>query len=171
MELKKYPLKFFERKFKAEKNAKVKLRIQMLLYLREGYTQREVSKTLRVSVGIVPFWKKRFEKEGVNGLRDKKGRGIKPKLSEEQLSMLGSAIDEGVLMDDGYRRGFLTKDVSQFLREEFGINYTTRHCRRLLKDITCSLQIPRPRNKRRNQKEVNKFKREFKKNEKVWVIK
>jgi len=170
MELKKYPLKFFERKFKAEKNSKVKLRIQMLLCLREGYTQREVSKMLRVSVGIVPFWKKRFESEGIRGLNDKEGRGIKPKLSEEQLSMLGSAIDEGVLMDDGYRRGFLTRDAVQFLWEQFEIGYTTRHCRRLLKGITCSLQVPRPRNKRRNKREVSKFKREFKKNEKVWAI-
>lgn len=171
MEFKKYPLSFFEMKYKAEKNIKVKSRIQMMLYLREGYTQREVSQMLRLSVGIVPYWKARFENQGIIGLNDKEGRGIKPRLDEEQLSMLGSAIDAGLLMEDGYRRGFKTKDVSEFISLNFGLSYTTRHCRRILHTINCSQQVPRPRNKRRNEKEVKKFKRDFKKNDKVWAIK
>jgi transposase len=170
MEFKKYPLSFFEKKYKAEKETKVKSRIQMMLYLREGHTQREVSQMLRASVGIVPYWKARFEKQGVGGLNDEEGRGLKPKLSEEQLSMLGSAIDEGILMGDGCRRGFKTKDTAEFIDLNFGLAYTTRHCRRILKAISCSQQVPRPRNKRRNQKEADKFKKEFKKKEKVWVI-
>lgn len=170
MEFKKYPLCYFERKYKAEKDIKVKPRIQMMLYLREGYTQREVSQMLRVSVGIVPYWKARFQKQGINGLNDKEGRGLKPKLSEEQLSMLGSAIDGGILMDDGYRRGFKTKDIAEFIDLNFGLTYTKRHCRRILKAINCSQQVPRPRSKRRNQKEVDEFKKKFKKNERVWEI-
>ena len=170
MEIKKYSINFFEKRYKAEKNPKVKSRILMMLYLREGYTQREVSQMLRVSVGIVPYWKARFEKRGIDGLRDEDGRGLKPKLSEEQLSMLGSAIDDGLLMEDGYKRGFKTKDAAEFIKINFRVGFTTRHCRRILKNISCSMQIPRPRNKRRNQKEVNKFKREFKKNDKFWVI-
>lgn len=171
MEFRRYPLNFFERKFKTEKNVKVKLRIQMLLYLREGYTQREVSQMLRVSVGIVPYWKARFEKQGISGLNDEEGRGLKPKYSDEQLSMLGSAIDEGLLMEDGYRRGLKTKDVFEFINMNFGLRYTARHCRRILRAINCSQQVPRPRNKRRNEKDVKRFKREFKKKEKFWEIK
>ena len=64
---------------------------------------------LKVSKGLVPFWKKRFETEGFSGLGDKAGRGLKPSLTEEQLSMLASSIDMGILMDDGYTRGFKTK--------------------------------------------------------------
>lgn len=169
MEIKKYPLSFFERKFKAEKNVKVKLRIQMLLYLREGYTQREVSKMLCASVGIVPYWKARFEKEGIEGLADKEGRGVKPKISEEQLSILRTVIEEPILLKNGYFRGWKSKDVRIFLNEQFGLSYTRQHICRILHLIRCSLQTPRPRNKRRNQKEVNRFKREFKKNEKVWA--
>lgn len=171
MEFRRYPLNFFEKKYKAEKNIKVKSRIQIMLYLREGYTQREVSQMLRVSVGIVPYWKARFEKQGILGLNDEDGRGLKPKHSDEQLSMLGSAIDEGLLMEDGYRRGFKTKDIAEFISMNFGLSYTARHCRRILKTINCSQQVPRPRNKRRNEKDVKRFKREFKKNDRVWAIK
>lgn len=170
MLLKQYPIKVLEQRFKAETDINVRERIQMMLHLREGYTQREVSSMLHVSVGIVPYWKARFEKEGFEGLIDKEGRGRKAILDEEQMSMLGSAIDEGVLMNDGYRRGFKTKDVKEFIESYFEIPYTARHCRRLLKSMTCSLQVPRPRNKRRNQNDVDAFKEEFKKKEKVWVL-
>ena len=170
MLLKNCPLSTLEQKFKSETDVKVRERMQILLHLREGYAQREVSSMLHVSVGIVPYWKARFEKEGFEGLTDKEGRGRKAILNDEQMSMLGSEIDEGVLMDDGYRRGFKTKDVKEFVELYFGTPYTSRHCRRLLKSMTCSLQVPRPRNKRRNQKDVDAFKEDFKKKEKVWVL-
>lgn len=160
----------FERKFKIEKNVAVRERLQILWYLRQKYTQREVAKMLSISNGIVAFWKKRFEQEGFTGLQDKEGRGRKAALSEEQLSMLGSAIDVGLLLEDNYRRGFITKDVREFIHEEFKTQYTLRHCRGLLKKIGCSMQIPRPRNKSRNQADVDKFKRDFKKNVHVWIL-
>ena len=154
----------FESKFKAEKNANVRERLQLLWYLRQKYTQREVAKLLSISNGIVAFWKKRFEQEGFVGLQDKEGRGRKAALTEEQLSMLGSALDQGILLDDNYRRGFITKDVRNFIHEEFKQQYTPRHCRGLLKKIGCSMQVPRPRNKSRNQAAVAEFKKDFKKN-------
>lgn len=169
MKLNEYSLSFFEKNFKKEKNVRVKIRLQMLLHLRERHTQREVSSMLRVSVGIVPFWKKRFESEGLSGLQDKPGRGKKAKLKEEDLSMLVSAIEEGVHMPDGYRRGWKTKDFAEFVRVQFGLYYTPRHCQRILHAIGCSLQVPRPRNKRRNQEAVDEFKSEFKKNERFWA--
>ena len=77
MLLQKCSVKNLERKFKSENNANIKARIQIILYLREGKTQREVSAELRISTGIVPYWKARFEKEGFEGLIDRKGRGRK----------------------------------------------------------------------------------------------
>jgi len=159
-----------EKRYKKEKDRKIKQRLHILLLLREGWTQREVAKLIHISNGLVPFWKSRFESEGFNSLEDKVGRGLKSKLNDEELGSLGSAIEEGVIMEDNYRRGYKTKDAIDFINSNFGIKYTARHCRRILQMINCSLQIPRPRNKSRNQEDVDKFKREFKKNEKIWVM-
>ena len=159
-----------EKRYKKEKDRKIKQRLHILLLLREGWTQREVANMLHISNGIIPFWKSRFESEGFNSLQDKEGRGLKSRLHDEELSILGSVIEEGVIMEDGYARGHKTKDVIAFINSNFGIKYTARHCRRILQMINCSLQVPRPRNKSRNQEDVNKFKRDFKKNEKVWVM-
>ena len=171
MLLKEISVEELETKYKKEKDRKLKQRLHILLLLREGWTQREVAKMLHISNGIVPFWKARFESGGFNNLNDKEGRGLKTQLNEEQFSMLGSAIEDGVLMDDGYRRGYKTKDVVEFINSNFGIAYTPRHCQRILKWINCSLQVPRPRNKSRNQEDVDNFKHELKKNEKIWMMK
>ena len=170
MILKEISISNLEKRYKKEKDRKLKQRLHILLLLREGWTQREVAKMLHISNGIVPFWKKRFEIWGFNALQDKEGRGIKSKLDDEKMSMLGSFIESGVLMEDGYTRGCKTKDVAEFINSNFGIGYTLRHCQRVLKWINCSLQVPRPRNKSRNQEDVDNFKREFKKKEKIWVM-
>lgn len=169
MLLKQYPIKILEQRFKSESDVKVRERIQMMLHLREGYAQREVSSILHVSVGIVPFWKARFEKEGFAGLEDKEGRGVKPKITEEHLSILRSALDEPIKTPDGYSRGWTSKDVRMFLTEEFSLSFTRQHVCKILHLIECSLQVPRPRNKSRNQEKVDEFKRELKKKEKIWV--
>ncbi len=170
MQINKCPLKYFEDKYKSERNSKIKTRLQILMHIREGYTQREISKMLRISVGIVPYWKFRFETGGIDGLQDKDGRGLKSNISEEELSMFASELDYGIKMEDGYRRGMKTKDATEFFSEQFGKEYTTRHCRRIIKSIDCTLQVPRTRNKKRNQKDVEKIKRDYKKNEKYWVM-
>src|SRR3989344_8625052 len=111
MLLQKCAINDLEKRFKLENNSNVKTRIQIILYLREGKSQREVSAELRISVGIVPYWKSRFEKEGFWGLEDKKGRGRKSKLNKKEVFLLLKRIDEGIILSDGYKRGYKIKDV------------------------------------------------------------
>ena len=169
MLLKEISIKELEKKYKKEKDIKLKQRFHILLLLREGWTQREVAKMLRISNGIVPFWKARFESGGFNSLNDKKGRGIKSKMSDEELSMLRSTLEFPISTADGYYRWWHSKDVNIFLNEHFGLYYARQHVCRILHFIGCSMQIPRPRNKSRNEEDVSKFKHEFKKNEKIWI--
>jgi len=169
MLLQKYSVADLENKFKSEKNQMVRSRLQIILFLREGKTQREVSAELRMSRGIVPFWKSRFENEGIKGLYDKKGRGRKSKLNSKQLKEISTAVDKGIQMEDGYKRGYKTKDIREFIKNKFEIGYTTRNCMKILRRMKYTLKVPRPRNKSRNQNDVDKFKQEFKKNFQVWM--
>lgn len=168
MLLQKYSVVDLENKYKSETNPIVKSRLQIILFLKEGKTQREVSAELRLSTGIVPFWKKRFEAKGIKNLNNKKGRGRKSLLNKKQLKELSSAVDKGITMKDGYKRGFKTKDVREFIKNNFGVNYTTRNCFKILRKMKYNLKVPRPRNKSRNQNDVDEFKEQFKKNFQVW---
>ena len=168
MQIEKYPISFFEKNFKDKHNFRVKQRLQLLIYLREDRNMRNVAELMRISLGLVPYWKKRFEEGGLTGLQDKKGRGRKSELSNKQLKELSSAIDKGIKMKDSYRRGFKTKDVKAFIQNKFGRNYTTRNCLKILRKLRYNLKVPRPRNKSRNQNDVDEFKQQFKKKFQVW---
>jgi len=169
MLLQKYSVNGLEKRFKSENNLNVKTRIQIILYLKEGKTQREVSTELRISTGIVPYWKARFEKDGFKGLKDRKGRGRKSKLGDKRILIIFKRIDQGILLPDGYKRGYKTKDVRILIQKEFKVFYSDRHIRRFLHSVKYNLKVPRPRNKSRNQNDVDKFKEEFKKNSKIWT--
>lgn len=168
MLLRKYSGSFLAQAFKVERDVRVRERLQMMLYLREGKVYRVVAQLLKTSIGILSYWRLRFENEGLAGLHDKPGRGKKSKLRKKDLVLLEKAVDEGVRMPDGYHRGYKTKDARSFIQNRFQISYTPRHCRRLLHRLKYRLKVPRPRHKHRNQADVNAFKRAFKKNEKVW---
>ncbi len=168
MDLSEYSLQKIEEGFKAESDVKIKERLQLILHLREGYSQREVAQMLRVSNGKVSFWKQRFESKGFEGLYDKEGRGRKAELKDEEFSMLASALADGYLMKKGYTRPYKTKDVVKFIFDNFEIKYTIRHVRRILQTMGLRLKVPRPRHKRRNQENVEEFKHEFKKNSEDW---
>ena len=73
--------------------------------------------------------------QGFGGLYDKKGRGRKAELTEEELSMLASSLADGYLMKNGYTRPYKTKDVLKFILDVFEITYARRHVRRLLRQM------------------------------------
>jgi len=169
MLIKNYPVRVLKKKLKSERDKRIYQRLQIILLLREGNKQREISSDLYISVGIVPYWKNRFEKEGFEGLKDKIGRGRKSLLSKSQINNLAKSVDSGITMNNGYKRGFKTKDVKELIFREFKITYTPRNCRNILHMIRFNLKVPRPRNKSRNQENVDEFKQDFKKKLKIWT--
>lgn len=168
MQLQRYSLASLEKEYGQENDARVKERLQIILFLKEKENYREISSRLRITIGLITYWRKRFEREGKKGLEDKAGRGRKSELDKKQFKELSSAIDKGIKMKDGYRRGFKTKDVREFIQNNFGRNYTIRNCFKILRKLGYSLKVPRPRNKSRNQSDVDEFKEQFKKNFPVW---
>lgn len=169
MELKDVDLKELEKRYKRERDGRIKERLHYLLLLKEGYVDRDIEKICHTSKSKVSFWHCRFKAEGFEGLRDKKGRGKKPKLSEAGLIELDSILEKPYQMENGYTRGWQTKDVQALIKSKFGVLYGPRHVRRIISNLGYVRLIPRPRHKRRNQKDVDEFKEQFKKNSKIWI--
>lgn len=83
-----FSFRFKEEKHSLEKLAKDQLienrlatRARMLLLRAEGKRQMEVANTLMVHRNTVRLWEKRYRAEGMEGLRDKPGRGRRPRFS------------------------------------------------------------------------------------------
>lgn len=61
------------------------LRANIILLRAAGTKQQQVAKELGVSVAIVNKWSQRFERDGLDGLRDLEGRGRKPSIPVETV--------------------------------------------------------------------------------------
>lgn len=157
-----------KKRYKAEKDVRIKERIHIILLTREGYSCRDVAEMCYTSKSKVSYWNVRFKNMGYEGLRDMKGRGRNPKLSKEENKSLDEEISQPYKMVNGYTRGWQTKDVRLLIKKKFGINYSSRHVRRLLKSLGFRLLVPRPRHKKRNQGDVDTFQQNYKKNLRIW---
>jgi len=140
------------------------LRLQALLLVKNGLSLAKVAQAFSVHRSTVHRWMKRAEEEGLYNLKCKSGRGVKSFLSTEQLSELKRALSKPILIEDGYSRGWQTKDAIQFVREKFGISYSESRMRQIIKNLGLSIIICRPQSKRRNETLTKEFIVEIKKN-------
>jgi transposase len=140
-----------------------KLRLQALLLVKNDLSPAKVAEDFSVHRSTVHRWMKRAEEENLLSLKCKPGRGVKSFLSAEQLSELRKAISKPIPTDDGYSRGWQTKDAIQFVREKFGISYSESGMRQIIKDLGLSKITCRPRSKRRNEALTKEFIAEIKK--------
>jgi transposase len=96
-------------------------------------------------------------------LKCKPGRGVKSFLAAKQIFELRQAFSKPIPIEDGFSRGWQTKDAILFVREKFGISYSESRMRQIVKNLGLSKITCRPRSKRRNQALTNEFIAEIKK--------
>ena len=70
----------------------VGIRLYMVYLVALGYSSRRLSELHNISFKQITNWVHRFEKEGVEGLKDKKGRGRRSNLSDEQLERIKNLV-------------------------------------------------------------------------------
>ena len=64
------------------------LRAAIILRRAEGIKQARVAQELGVSVACVNKWSQRFERDGLDGLQDAKGRGRRPSLAADKVAQV-----------------------------------------------------------------------------------
>jgi len=133
-----------------------KLRLQALLLVKNGLSPAKVAEDFLVHRSTVHRWMKRAE-EGLYNLKCKPGLGVKSFLTAEQVFELRKALLEPIPTDDGFSRGWQTKDAVQFVKEKFGISYSKSRMRQIIKNLGFSRITCRPQSKRRNQALTNEF--------------
>lgn len=165
MDLESVKLGYLKDLYSKEKDVRLKERLHILVLLRRGFVQRDVSDMLEISVGKVPFWKKRFERDGFEGLRDKPKSGKPTKLSKKVLDNLSERLknlkgkEKEIIV-----AGWNTKQIRDVIEEYAGVKYSLRHVRRLNSKMGFSLITPRIKHLKRDEKKIKEFKEQFKKN-------
>jgi transposase len=111
------------------KNGKTKAfqeRCHCLVLSSEGYEVKELAGIFRVSEICIYAWFKRWEKGGIVGLRDKRGRGRKSILQAEDLAQIKQAVQENAQR---------LKIARSLLKEELGREFSEKTLKRFLKSL------------------------------------
>ena len=69
-------------------------RCKMILLKSEGYTSKKISNILNTNGISVHNWVKRYERDGIEGLRTKPGQGRKRILEEDHIDIVRAAVEQ-----------------------------------------------------------------------------
>ena len=113
--------------YKKEKDSKVKERL--LLVIRVRYDRQipfRVVKELNRSSPWSFYWLKRYDAEGIEGLKDKPKSGRHPELSTELEYRIKTILKES-------NQGWTTKQIEELIIKESGVKYHHTHIYRVVK--------------------------------------
>lgn len=114
----------------------VGIRLYMVYLVALGYSSRRLSELHNISFKQITNWVHRFEKEGVEGLKDKKGRGRRSNLSNEQLERIKSLVINEKPSDYGYQSVKWTGPLlAQWIDKEYGLTYQKAQVYNLLEKV------------------------------------
>ena len=114
----------FDKLAKTEGNPRERRRFLAFAHIREGKTFTEIAVAIRVKLRTLMNWVKQFKNEGIEGLKDKTGRGAKPFLPEEHRLAFRQAVLELQKNKAGGRiRG---SDVLELMRTKYGVDPSLR---------------------------------------------
>lgn len=138
--------------YRKERDMKVKERILITSLIAEGRSTYEAARILHCSQSKTAYWKKRYELEGLDGLKTRKQPGRPPKVTEEKMKEIREAVEAG--------DWWTVKTVREIIRSEAGVSCTERHVQRLLHTWDFSLIRPVKRHlNKASEEEVEAFKK------------
>lgn len=135
-------------------------RLQAWELSQKGWKQKDIAVALGVTEGAVSQWMAKARREGVEGLRHRKGGGPKPRLSQEQLAHLPRLLERGA-QHYGFRGDVWTRPrVAAVIKQVFGVRFSLTHVGRLLRQIGWSRQKPNTRASQRDEQAIARWRTE-----------
>ena len=110
----------FDKLANTEGNSRERKRFLAFAHIRESKSFTEAAKAVRVRLRTLMNWIELFRKEGIDGLRDKPGRGAKLMISEEDQSAFREAVLE--LQDKKTGGRIRGKDVVEMMKVKYGVD-------------------------------------------------
>lgn len=140
--------------YRNERDASVKERILLIIRVSSDKQYIEaVASELHKSRAWAYKWYKRYNDEGLEGLRDKPRSGRPSFVDKEDIIKIRTELSTS-------NTGWSTKEVMDLIEKKTGIKYHEDHIRRLLYQWGFGLKVPEKRFvKRASKKEIKHFKK------------
>ena len=132
-------IKVLKKSYKKEKDAKIRERILMVIYTSQKETLRGVAERLHCDHKLVLYWKRRYEKDGLEGLKTKQKSGRPRKISRRQEANL-----KRILAKENPNKPWTTKRVLGLITEKTYVSYSQRQITRILNRWNLGLTSGRP---------------------------
>ena len=134
-------------------------RLEGLRLLKQGLSQSEVARQVKVSHQSVGRWAQAYAGHGLRGLRQAGRAGRKPRWSGEDWRRLERGLLQGPEAL-GYETPLWTSGrVADLIEREFGIRYHPGHVWRILIRLGWSCQRPEGRARERNEQAIRHWKK------------
>lgn len=137
-------LEELERREGREADARLAKRMRVIILAIRGYTAPAVAMSVWLSRRIVQRWVRRYNDEGIPGLKDRRGNHQKKPLRPEQEEGVRRRVEAGPTPDDKVcsLRG---ADVQRILQQEFGVWRSLSATYQLSHRLGYSYLRPRPK--------------------------
>jgi transposase len=126
--------------FRKDERYTVGLRLYAVYQVALGQPSRKLEEVYNTSFKQITNWVHRFEKEGIDGLRDKEGRGRIGRLNKEQRERLSLLLNEQP-DKHGYNSATWTGPmVIEWIEKNYGIVYKKAQIYNIIKSLGFSYQ-------------------------------
>ena len=122
--------------YKKENDPKVKERLLLVIRVREdGQVPFRVVKEMHRSNPRASDWLKRYDREGMEGLKDRTRSGRMPEISQDTSCQIKKELA-------GSKQGWTTKQVDDLIVRKSGIRYHYAHTCRILRKLGFKQKVP-----------------------------
>jgi transposase len=140
-----------------ETNGRMRIRFLALSHIKDGANNTQTAKYLKVSRRSVNDWVKRFNTEGIDGLKEKSRSGRPCSLSVKQLQQLKIYIQENSIKPNGGR--LKASIIRNYIENEFSVEYKLKNIYRLLHQLNFSWITSRSRHPKQSKEIQEAFKK------------
>jgi transposase len=146
--------------YKTEQRAKPKIRLLCAIHRKEGKSIDDIAEQTNLKRRTVHAILHRFCSRGINAKDSIKQEGRPAFLTTKQRKNLVRQLERGPPRN---KTGlWTTKEVREYIRRKYRVNYTSVHVWELLKALGFTIQKPRPRHyKHPSNEDIDRFKKKL----------
>ena len=136
-----------------------KRRFGAMRLLDQGLNQSETARRLKVARQTVSEWRRQYQRQGADALRDAGRAGRKPLLNAVQRERLTALLLEGPEVHGFPKPLWTCPREARLIGDEFGVDYHEGHVWKVLRGLGWSPQRPVGKARERNEEAIRTWKR------------
>ena len=140
LKINKYKPEEIKAMFRDDERYTIGIRLYAVYQLSLGQPSRKLEELYNTSFKQITNWAHRFEKEGIDGLRDKPGRGRTAGLKQDQRERIAVLLSEPPT-DHGYNTATWTGPLLiEWIQKQYGVVYKRAQIYNIIKSLGFTYQ-------------------------------